>query len=1234
MENAQKLQELGLSTTEELAELVSLTDILAGSAASWTTLRLCTVANQVQQRANELSHMPSKPSSSELADTLRRDNDVNAFEEMIDQLARAGRDEEVFLLVNASTTAIKTNALTFSEPSICSLLNGLRLLAKPAEDAILLNLLFSTLFTGWQAESLLAKIRCGVALLRAHIVGPFAMPKDMLWLTFQDWPDPYMPTWCRLWTLFMEEQPFTVQSEDLVRERRNAVQNSRQFAEQFLSQEKGQYVKAGRVSKRHAKVLNSVLLPWYRRKLEDLVSLENKLLADDDEINSNAIDRILEKCKQCVIDLSEEAAYQRYESAILNGEIDDNHPYHRNTALHVALDCAESIRRYAKAISEYAIGALDQPNRFSLEILQLELQQKFTHDIIAADLRVDMLASDTAVAHELRTDDVAQLRGTAIVEKEFLSESRLVRRLPRTTAYLSAKHVDWQELWWQLLCDIAEPPMCLAEVAQTLLKLEAPNQVLYFADEIGAEHLQQAQQLDTQLGRRTSALYADLLEAGGQYPTWQDEVQTGRWKLLLENLNAKLEERRELRRYAEEFHQLRVSETFLRIQDLVSLLFQERSKMPLGSYDNALRGLQQAQLAISSSEPANEALFAAVNSYCEQLIYQFDHNTWPVDKISSLAAQLNDALTQSSDQTDTMDTAKVLELLEHRNLVALGLNPSTFDESKVETRTELLHQWERLLGVKRVLFDELATVERTTLQKLMQKFALMTQLKQVFGQDNKHIVVTQTVLYGVYRLTLPKSPSLNRDCVVLMIPGKPPENQHVSAVENLIDDEQWLEDRFVILLIPGCTVKLRERLERGRRNSGLVIIDEQIMRRMVLAEREQRRAVGMLRSLMINAQNAANTDVFRVGKAVEPKTGIFVGREDLIRQVVDGTNNLAIYGGRRIGKSSILSVAFDRLRQRENTLVAQHSFQGGRSVWRDDDVAREFARMLELGDVSDLQTFSVALENRLAADPALRIVLLMDEMDRYIKGYPDRHLLIETLRSLSDRLGDRLRIVVAGFISLYRCLTGEGPYPKADDPWGRMFRHSGPVPNLRPEHAEEIVREGFWEVLGWRFESSVIPQLVVERTGGHPDFVQHFCMKLQERVAVRGDQVIRVDDIKAVFADDDPTYSFIAHVRETLEYNLDPVARLLILLVADQTKESRVLTIEQFESVSHLCRVEIPYHYIEHSLQLLKVTSVISEFKQSLYEFSVPDYPLILSRLEEKRHLAEIEEDVAKWVKA
>src|SRR5690606_3393241 len=259
-------------------------------------------------------------------------------------------------------------------------------------------------------------------------------------------------------------------------------------------------------------------------------------------------------------------------------------------------------------------------------------------------------------------------------------------------------------------------------------------------------------------------------------------------------------------------------------------------------------------------------------------------------------------------------------------------------------------------------------------------------------------------------------------------------------------------------------------------------------------------------------------DIFVTDVVVTSNKAIFVGRDRLIDRLSTGASNYALYGGRRIGKSSILVSVKEKLERRQDHVI-YHSFEGSEDH-TDLAVANRLLMKLHINTpVQRIDDFKQLLQEFLETKKDERIWFLFDEIDNYITANRHKHLLIEVFRTLANLYG-HFRVIVAGFMALYDCMEGRGPYTPISDPWPRMFKKEH-IGNLRPENAEQIVREGFLNVMGWTFKSRSIPQRVVEYTGGHPAFVQDFCRHIHLNVGQREDRSITLDDLEAIFRDDD-----------------------------------------------------------------------------------------------------------------
>jgi len=92
--------------------------------------------------------------------------------------------------------------------------------------------------------------------------------------------------------------------------------------------------------------------------------------------------------------------------------------------------------------------------------------------------------------------------------------------------------------------------------------------------------------------------------------------------------------------------------------------------------------------------------------------------------------------------------------------------------------------------------------------------------------------------------------------------------------------------------------------------------------------------------------------------------------------------------------------------------------------------------------------------------------------------------------------------------------------------------------------------------------------------------------------------------------------------------NLDAIGRYLIVWLACESSEAQSFTRDRIRELAGLSKSPIPVDKLARSLERLKVTSVVRERSAQVYEFSVPDYPLILERLGGTEHLNELEDEL------
>ena len=87
-----------------------------------------------------------------------------------------------------------------------------------------------------------------------------------------------------------------------------------------------------------------------------------------------------------------------------------------------------------------------------------------------------------------------------------------------------------------------------------------------------------------------------------------------------------------------------------------------------------------------------------------------------------------------------------------------------------------------------------------------------------------------------------------------------------------------------------------------------------------------------------------------------------------------------------------------------------------------------------------------------------------------------------------------------------------------------------------------------------------------------------------------------------------------------------------VLWLAAESSEAQSFTLDQMRELAALSKSTIPEERLSRSLERLAVTGVVKERAPEVYDFSVPDYPLILSQLGETAHLEELEDELEEYL--
>ena len=237
---------------------------------------------------------------------------------------------------------------------------------------------------------------------------------------------------------------------------------------------------------------------------------------------------------------------------------------------------------------------------------------------------------------------------------------------------------------------------------------------------------------------------------------------------------------------------------------------------------------------------------------------------------------------------------------------------------------------------------------------------------------------------------------------------------------------------------------------------------------------------------------------------------LFVGRTDLIDNIVSPDGSIFVYGGRQLGKSALLHRIERDFNRVDKKLAIYIDFKVERigeenepeHLWT---VLRNRLQEAKIIPAANTSTKSEAIEKAirdwLEADPERAILLLCDETDAFLQNEARERMVnkrvgsfpnVTVLKGLMDKTQRRFKPVFAGLHQVQRI---------ADIP-NSPLAHGGEdilVGPLTATEAWELVVRPF-KALGYQFESLDLVWRLLAFTNHHAGLVQIVCDELYKKM--------------------------------------------------------------------------------------------------------------------------------------
>jgi hypothetical protein len=584
----------------------------------------------------------------------------------------------------------------------------------------------------------------------------------------------------------------------------------------------------------------------------------------------------------------------------------------------------------------------------------------------------------------------------------------------------------------------------------------------------------------------------------------------------------------------------------------------------------------------------------------------------------------------------------------------LASNSQVIDDNKVSQNLELAIQkcpdlislWNSLSSAEPI--DNIET-KRSWL-KFVKGFAKISNLYHDETDDKKRFGVVRSssanYAFNIYQTAFykPQSEFLKRPVRLYLYRN----NVDLPALKRL-EDELSSEDSLSflhIVFVPQGMEKIQRFFKYNQGFKNFLLVGDPLLYSICALDRHE---VGIRQALHASVSDLANSSPFVSQGYCHQENNIYVGRNDIIQKLLNNPQAM-IWGGRRIGKTSVLHALENALNNRNYKVAYVYV-----DIQDDGDpdlaIAKKIALTLQLGTVKDIATFEKKISN--LRREGTKVAFLIDEIDEYIKKSRKVHEnsfpLATVLRQLvMDDANKETFLVYSGYHQLYYEAKLNDEKRRVGHPFINIAQQI-PIRDLTYDDINELVKTGFQDMLGIKVHPSV-PRLIAKKASRHPAFVQQFCRCLLEHVSNRrtpGTVVtITTKDVEAVYntnvSIEGGEQAFIHYFNETLGYNLSHLGHAILLAVTDPEFTEKNIDDKYFYSKDilillnewcSLLQIDVPNPvHFHQTIELLIMTNILTQDTSihDRYRATYPTHLNILKRLD-KINKSAIEDSLKKY---
>jgi hypothetical protein len=315
----------------------------------------------------------------------------------------------------------------------------------------------------------------------------------------------------------------------------------------------------------------------------------------------------------------------------------------------------------------------------------------------------------------------------------------------------------------------------------------------------------------------------------------------------------------------------------------------------------------------------------------------------------------------------------------------------------------------------------------------------------------------------------------------------------------------------------------------------IVVLDQSSINQIIGAEKPRSALIKISRS-QINVQRLSPYET------IDPVVGrMFYGRKLEMQQLINSVDkNFVITGCRKIGKSSLILNAFQRMREEQNTFPVFLDCYPYKSI---GEFVKQVVTRLEIRELRRMRVdkFHDFLR-RMKKKYKKGITFILDEADRLLEI--DKNYGWELFHILSSAHTEGYcRFIITGYRTVFeQSLNLDSPIYKFMEP----IR----IHDLDYDSARALITQPIGDMGIVLVERGKIIEEILKQTSRQPNMIQFICKKLIEIEGERNSNEITLEDVLAV----EKSSEYRHYISDTFIVNANPIEQLIAFCMLDDNE--------------------------------------------------------------------------------